>query len=318
MAILLVVVFFSLMLSASTILNTRAETTVWRFNDASNYTYDNTKIEITVSAATQTTSYATGSSAALKISPSGTGASNWYDTAPSSPPTARVSHSAVWNGTNDEFYIFGGTTASVGANNDLWRYIPASNTWTELSPGGDAIPTRNDHSAVWDGANNRMYVFGGYASGVGNRNDLWSYNPTANTWTNLNPSGGPAARYAHSAVWDSTNSKMYVFGGFTTVAKNDLWSYTPATNTWAQLSPTGTIPSARSGHSAVWNATNGKMYVFGGTVGGNELWTYTPATNAWAQITPTGGPPTGRAYHVAVWDATANKIYIFGGYLTKT
>ena len=38
-------------------------------------------------------------------------------------------------------------------------------------------------------------------------------------------------------------------------------------NGWVEVSPSGTAITARTRHSAVWDSTNGRMWVFGGNTG---------------------------------------------------
>lgn len=49
-----------------------------------------------------------------------------------------------------------------------------------------------------------------------------------------------------------------------------------------------TGPSARTDHSAVWDAGNGRMLVFGGVDEGgsylNDLWAYSPDTDTWDEL----------------------------------
>jgi hypothetical protein len=81
---------------------------------------------------------------------------------------------------------------------------------------------------------------------------------------------------------------MVVFGGSSTAGiVNDVWKLSHADGTggtpaWTQVSPTGTPPVARYAHSAVYNAANNRMVVFGGgLVSGallNDTWVLTSAT----------------------------------------
>ena len=112
------------------------------------------------------------------------------------------------------------------------------------------------------------------------RNDLWVYDLTLNTWSELSPTGGPpVARSYHSAV--TANGKMFVFGGtiinFGTYV-NDLWKYDFATNTWVDCTPASGSPAKRAFHSIA--AINGIIYIFGGedeeSVDLRDLWEYTP------------------------------------------
>jgi N-acetylneuraminic acid mutarotase len=178
-----------------------------------------------------------------------------------------------------------------------------------------------------------MLVFGGAdfrSSSIGTYyNDLWAYRPSSNSWVLLTPSGPPAGRAGHSAVWDAANTQMLVFGGHgappfqSDVYLNDVWAYRPTSDTWVQFTPSNTPPIARSEHSAVWDTATGRMLVFDGinrtsSVLGmylDDLWAYQPAGNAgtWTQLAPTGGPPAVRAGHTAMWDPTNNQMLMFGG-----
>ncbi|MBI5711486.1 MAG: hypothetical protein HZC42_14465, partial [Candidatus Eisenbacteria bacterium] len=91
--------------------------------------------------------------------------------------------------------------------------------------------------------------------------------------------------------------------------------------TWVQLLPLGTPPLPRDGHSAVHDAGNNRMTVFGGRGDGgplNDVWVLTGADGAagtpgWIQLTPAGGPPPARANHSAVYDPGGNRMIVFGG-----
>lgn len=70
-----------------------------------------------------------------------------------------------------------------------------------------------------------MIIWGG-VSGANSLYDGASYNVAANTWSTVTPTGAPAGRYDHKAVW--TGGEMILFGGYNNVsAFQDTWSYTP-------------------------------------------------------------------------------------------
>ncbi|OGQ78446.1 MAG: hypothetical protein A3F90_04875 [Deltaproteobacteria bacterium RIFCSPLOWO2_12_FULL_60_19] len=160
----------------------------------------------------------------------------------------------------------------------------------------------------------------------------------AQTWTQLSPIGGPpGVRVLHTAVFNSTNNRMIVFGGMNGPGVitghplfNDVWVLTNAdglggTPTWTQLFPTGGPPSARGYHSAVYDVVNNRMIVFAGdpNIGScfgavNDVWVLTNAdgtggTPNWSQLSPTGGPPNLRQGPTAVYDAAMNRMVVFGG-----
>ncbi len=99
---------------------------------------------------------------------------------------------------------------------------------------------------------------------------------------------------ADDVTWSPLN-------GSSTAASSS--SSSAATSKWSLLSDSMVnIPSARIGHTAVWNDT--AMLVWGGVAsGGTALGdgaSYNPTTNSWSVITTTNAP-TARSAHTAVW-----------------
>ena len=98
--------------------------------------------------------------------------------------------------------------------------------WTRIVANGAAgsPPKRFAPTAAYDPANNRMIIFGGGLipdplTGPGGLNDVWvlsNANGLGGTpaWTKLKPiAGPPGSRYFHTAVYDSVNNLMVIFGG---------------------------------------------------------------------------------------------------------
>jgi hypothetical protein len=230
-------------------------------------------------------------------------------------PTARDSHSMVWDGTR--VIMFGGYDNSY--KNDLWWYDPGTNTWTQkIAQGAVGSPAaRYAYSMAWNGQ--KVIMFGGRDSSGSYKNDLWWYDPGTNTWTQKiahGTAGSPAARYIHSVAWDPASAGVIMFGGSDGSSyKNDLWWYDPGTNTWTQKIAHGTAgsPTARAMHSIVWGGQ--RVIMFGG-IGSfnppnfyNDLWWYNPSNNTWARQTTTGGHPSSRTGHQMVWDGTRGIMY---------
>jgi hypothetical protein len=157
------------------------------------------------------------------------------------PPTARAQHTAIYDGAHEWMVVFGGWR-SGSVLDEVWVLNLATGSWTEATPGGTPPAARRGHSAVFDGASNRMVVFGGLGSG-GFHNDLWalSLTPGAATWSQLSLAGTlPGTRAWHTATRDEENGRMLVLGGLGmgTMVDETHWSLdlgsTPA---WSPLSP---------------------------------------------------------------------------------
>ncbi len=255
-------------------------------------------------------------------------------------PGVRFGHSAIYNATSNRMIVFaGGTGFPVPCVNDLWvvshlNSQGGSPAWKQFSATGTLPPVREGHTAVYDPNTNKMIVFGGNNCSGTYYNDLWILsNADGSTatpsWTQVTPNGtGPSSRSQATAIYDSVNNVMTVFGGgsSSTNVFGDVWTLTNAngvtgTPTWTQLSPTGTAPAARIGQSAIYDAKNNRMTIYGGGNNKgkvlNDGWILTNAngiggTPAWIQLTPTAPGPY-RKSHTAIFDPVSDDMVIFGG-----
>src|SRR6266508_2169288 len=168
--------------------------------------------------------------------------------------------------------------------------------WVKLNPMGTAPPPRWQHTAVYDATSNRLVVFGGKTTPDMNFNDLWVLVHASGlggtpAWLKLVPKGSmPDAREWHSAVYDSKQNLMLVFGGKLLGGKsiNDVWALRNANGlggipSWSKLTPSGTPPAPRVGHSAVYDAAGDWMLLFGGSGDGftsflSDVWVLLNAT----------------------------------------
>jgi len=134
-------------------------------------------------------------------------------------------------------------------------------------------------------------------------------------------------RHNHSAIYDPVRDRMLAFGGSAIPSPlSDLWSLALAgTPTWSLVNAAGG-PSARSGHTAIYDPVRDRMIVFGGSGGGffNDVWAVNLAgLPAWSQLGTSGTPPTGRADATAIYDPNGDRMIVFGGidsgfYLNET
>ncbi|KAJ4340118.1 Negative regulator of mitotic exit [Didymella glomerata] len=189
-----------------------------------------------------------------------TSTKHWSRALPQGPrPTGRYGHTL--NILGSKIYIFGGQVEGFFFNDlvafDLNSLQSSASRWEVLlpntkdqvapNPQSRAPPPRTNHSIVtWQ---DRLYLFGG-TDGVTWFNDVWTYEPRSNAWTELDCIGYiPVAREGHSAAL--VNDTMYVFGGRTQegVDLGDLAAFRISSRRWYMFQNMGHSPSARSGHS---------------------------------------------------------------------
>jgi hypothetical protein len=246
-------------------------------------------------------------------------APGWY------PPSARFWHTAIYDAVRDRIIVFGGVDASGGSGNrnDVWELSLAGNpAWRELSPAGTPPPPRRLHVAIYDPVRDRMVVFGGFGNyPTYYLKDVWALSLAGNpTWSEISPGGStPSARWSPTAIYDPVRDRMVVFGGTIESggSDNDVWALSLAGSpAWSELTPAGSPPSARSGHTAIYDPVRDRMVVFGGygTSNRNDVWALALAASpAWSELGPAGGPPPARAYHTATYDPVHDRMVVFGG-----
>ncbi|HYD20369.1 MAG TPA: kelch repeat-containing protein, partial [Flavipsychrobacter sp.] len=244
--------------------------------------------------------------------------------APANTPSARLS-GTTWKDNAGNLWLFGGQGVAsdilMGKLNDLWKYDVATGQWAWMN--GDNIagqvgvhgtlgvmapgnkPGARSHAAGWKDNSGNLWLYGGDANGgnLGNRNDLWKYDITADQWTWMRgddivdlpgiygtlgtpaPANQPGARVL-AATWKDGNGNLWMFGGFgidigTTESElNDLWKYDVSTNEWTWMHGDNIIdqfgvygtqgtaapankPGARNG-AVSWTDTSGNFWLFGG------------------------------------------------------
>ncbi len=298
----------------------------------------------------------------------------WYPTG----TTLRDGRAMVLGGSRHPNHrIFGGrrnTTAPIsGTGDSLQRFGPVTGGQWEfpVSPIahlGQRPSVREGHTFVemksvgsfTDSAGLPVQVlFGGRDSlnGVGVQNDTWFLVREDNTfgsdyiyrWWKPNPTSPPLGRSEHSAVVMPAYEQMVVFGGrdANDAARSDVLRQIKSGGgyAWQPVFPSGAAPTARFGHTAIYDETTvsgvlrRRVVVFGGTAGLNQ----SPSDNAvyelrftaggiatWSQMTVVDlgdGFPSPRYWHAMERDPvrraysagdTGRAVFVYGGALSDT
>jgi hypothetical protein len=134
---------------------------------------------------------------------------NWTELTPPQSPPARNGAVLAYDPQLGELVLFGGSGTS-GRFNDTWTWN--GETWTQLSPP-QSPPVRSGAGLVWDPALGELVLFGGRKAlgTAGLLNDTWTFDGL--TWTELSPSGSPAAREPASFAYDEPRADAVLFGG---------------------------------------------------------------------------------------------------------
>jgi N-acetylneuraminic acid mutarotase len=171
---------------------------------------------------------------------------------------------------------------------------------------GDRTQTR----MVYDAHTARTVLFGGATATDAATQiaydlaDTWEW--TGYQWVQRFPAHVPPGRSLHAMTYDSTRSRVVVFGGKSGKTQlNDTWVYDGAD--WTQID-TPTAPAARALSSAAYDSLRDRVVLFGGSILAADGKTLTPTYDtwefdgkSWTQVQQTG--PT-LAKPVVTWDGT--------------
>jgi Domain of unknown function (DUF1929) len=232
------------------------------------------------------------------------------------------------------------------------KFLPGTSTG-ELS--------RSDHTmtpmARDNGDSASVFVLGGRrlrgSLSAQNLSDVWRLywhidsdnNLTGWTWQRFTPSGGPSARFGHSAVYDPFHRRILVFGGTadsSSAIDNTVYALDvsdPRSPSWTTPTVTGAVPAARFGHRMALDPIArhrmisgvpvddqyGALLCGGVTGAGLDSSVYMLWINSnkdslrleWKKLvvgTEVGGSlPSGRAFHTMVKDGVNDRWVVFGG-----
>jgi hypothetical protein len=222
---------------------------------------------------------------------------NWTQRTSATAPHGRLEHGWSYDASSGLVVLFGGRwyeKSYTTCLHDTWTYNVATNVWTEKTPA--VYPsTRHLGVMVYDSVNRQSLIYGGMIESKGFSNETWTYDSTANVWTQLYPSNNPWGRDDISGVYDSASKAMLVFGGRLTefVPMDALWSYDPAGKSWTNLTPQAG-PSALKNSAIALDPQTGKVLLFGGRNAdgiSDRTWVYDVSTGSWSDPKPATHPP---------------------------
>ena len=182
----------------------------------------------------------------------------------------------------DKMFSFGGALAgnpSFGST-ATWMFDQPSLTWARKDPTKGGPPNGQPGLTVTVYDPNTSLVF------VEDLSNLWSYNYSTNTYTQLGPVNG--VDYHQSGVIDPTRKLLFLVGG-----PGQFWAINiaPGSNYALQnWSSQVTGCSALSNAAYPGLAFDSKQNLVVGWAGGNTAYQFNPDTKTCTPVTFTGGP----------------------------
>lgn len=179
-------------------------------------------------------------------------------------------------------------------------------------------PPRGYHSMAYDSESDVIILQGGSPNVYQNHDDIWTYQTSTNTWTQMASFVPETGTLAYDTESDRVlNYSFFKFGPereLTPLGK--LLAYDSSIDTWTQIDRPG-IPFGQVGARMAYDSESDRIILFGGMsveTGAffDETWSYDFNTNTGAKMNPEVSPP-GRNYQAMAYHPTIDRVVIFGG-----
>lgn len=236
------------------------------------------------------------------------------------PATAPARYLAAAFAANGKGYLGTGYTQDGIYLNDFWQFDPATPTVTSVTTNGVTTTTstigtwtrKKDFPLTAGGTGRRGAVagsvgnFGYMGCGFGGNyeNDMYKYDPTADTWTNIGFSGN---KRVNASTFTLNNILYLGFGSNNGTTDTQFWAYDPASGVWTPKRNLNNTSNSTESYDynavartqAAAFAINNLGYVAVGNNGSNLLtcYVYDPTADTWTVKNPFTG--TSRSSSVA-------------------
>jgi hypothetical protein len=192
-----------------------------------------------------------------------------------------------------------------------------------------AIGVRNAHAMVYDGAHERVVLYGG-ADAAAVRVETWEWDGARwwraagdGTQSAAGAGGSPGPRTFPAMAYDSRHQRVVLFGGnrvlfgrsaAENVFLSDTWEWDG--RTWVRIEAAG--PPARAEAAMAFDARRGRVVLFGGHSGTGasrrrlgDTWEYDG--RRWVEAKVAGASPSPRNGAAVAYDSARGVVVLFGG-----
>lgn len=168
---------------------------------------------------------------------------------------------------SNTIFTMGGVNSDNVQRADVWKYDPATNTWSRVDNEMSSPPTDGRAGGTFTGvpSTGNFLAFGGARPWSMGKDAVWIYDPSTGFWTTYNMSNPQGDRDGHSA--GVIGNKLYVVGG--DINDEDAFiQYTDLNgSSWSNQALTMTMagrPTPRKDQATVFDPSAGNIYIFGG------------------------------------------------------
>jgi hypothetical protein len=227
-------------------------------------------------------------------------------------PCARFGQSMIFDPEINQIILFGGQN-NTDFFNDTWAFNTITNNWSKINNSAYP-PARSGAAMAIDLLNGEIILLGGQNRTI-LYTDMWTFNITNGKWIEKNGISRPSERVYASMDYDSSENRLFLFGGSTgNKYQDDFWGYDPFEGKWEVRGKLET-PVPREGGSFSYDYNRDVGVLFGGMSEGillNDTWIYNGSENRWIEEFPAHSP-SHRWNAEMCYDRDSNQMVLLGG-----
>lgn len=194
---------------------------------------------------------------------------------------------------------------------------PQPRNWFTHAATGGPPSDRVGHGWIYRPTDGCFYMTCGYASDGNYKNDLWKYNPSSHTWTQIvadGATGNPARRAYMACVYSPSYDQIWIFGGRdATTQYRNVYKYSFGSSAWTTNS-NWDASGVRYKMQSCWYPVENKMIVSGGQLQNGSFEDY--QTNCWifsgSTWTTKKSMPVSLAKGDGCWMISERRFFVVG------
>lgn len=173
---------------------------------------------------------------------------------------------------------------------------------------------------VHDTREGRLILHGGSHYPNGDAADTWAFDLETRSWTELETTNPPSARFCHCASYLPETHELLIMNGRNDAGAVPRGAFTLDLSTQVWSAVDAEAPDGLVGCNTAYDPMRARVIVFGGSGPGALVattWSYEPTTRRFTRLEPETRPPV-RRDAMMVYDPLEDRVLLFGGQTGRT
>ncbi len=190
----------------------------------------------------------------------------WTNMSPSSNPNPSIFASMTYDNESDVFVLFGGYMQDYSTGHETWIYNLTANSWTNVTTS--TYPEGRFFASMMDKPGDDTILLASGGNWDGYVNDVWSFNVTENSWTEI-LSTTESPDFGLGMAYDLESDLLVGTGGPTNVDEDEFvsetWKFNLTSGQWdTTFSPNNPVPRSRM--YLTYDIESDRTLMFGGAL----------------------------------------------------